>query len=66
MLRLIGFYDYTVILTYLSLLSAVIGMNFAAKGACSAAVLCLLFSGLCATIREKDYKYPKQSPQNKS
>ena len=47
MLRLIGFYDYTVILTYLSLLSAVIGMNFAAKGACSAAVLCLLFSGLC-------------------
>ena len=47
MLKLIGFYDYTVILTYMSLLSAVIGMNFAAKEAYSAAVLCLLFSGFC-------------------
>ena len=47
MLKLIGFYDYTVILTYLSLLSAVVGMNFAAKGSYSAAVLCLLFSGIC-------------------
>lgn len=47
MLKLIGFYDYTVILTYLSVLSAVVGMNFAAKGACSAAILCLLFSGFC-------------------
>ena len=47
MLRLIGFYDYTVILTYLSLLSAVVGMNFAAKGAFSAAILCLLCSGFC-------------------
>ena len=47
MLKLIGFYDYTVILTYLSVMSAVIGMNFAAKGSCSAAVLCLLFSGVC-------------------
>ena len=47
MLKLIGFYDYTVILTYLSLLSAVVGMNFAAKGSYSAAILCLLFSGIC-------------------
>lgn len=47
MLKLIGFYDYTVILTYLSLLSAVVGMNLAATGASSAAILCLLFSGFC-------------------
>lgn len=47
MLKLIGFYDYTVILTYMSLLSAAIGMNFAAKGACNAAILCLLFCGFC-------------------
>ena len=47
MLKLIGFYDYTVILTYLSLLSAVLGMNFASKGFFNAAILCLLFSGFC-------------------
>ena len=47
MLRFIGFYDYTVILTYLSLLSAICGMVFSARGAFTAAVLCLLFSGFC-------------------
>lgn len=47
MLNLIGFYDYTVILTYMSVLSALIGMNFSVKGSFSAAILCLLFSGLC-------------------
>ncbi len=44
---LIGFYDYTVILTYLSLLSAVFGMHLAGQGHFTAAVLCLLFSGVC-------------------
>ena len=28
-MRLTGFYDYTVILTYMSLVSAVLGMTFA-------------------------------------
>ena len=47
MLRLIGIYNYTVILTYLSLLSAVLGMVFSAKGLFTAAVVCLVLSGLC-------------------
>lgn len=47
MLRFIGFYDYTVILTYASLLSAVTGMIHAAREAFSAAVVCLIVSGLC-------------------
>lgn len=47
MLRLIGFYDYTVILTYASLLSAVAGMMLASNGCFTAAVLCLLVSGVC-------------------
>lgn len=47
MLRLIGFYDYTVILTYMSLFSAVCGMIFAAKENFGLAVLCLVFSGIC-------------------
>ena len=47
MLRFIGFYDYTVILTYLSLLSAVTGMVQASRGAFGAAILCLAASGVC-------------------
>ena len=47
MLRFIGVYDYTVILTYMSVFSAVAGMIFAADGRFTAAVLCLMFSGLC-------------------
>lgn len=47
MLRFIGVYDYTVILTYLSVFSAVVGMIFAADGRFMAAILCLMFSGLC-------------------
>lgn len=47
MLKFIGFYDYTVILTYASLVSAVIGTIQASKGSFSTAVVCLLVSGLC-------------------
>ena len=46
-MRLIGFYDYTVILTYLSLVSAVLGMVCAHKGAFGWAMLCLFLSGFC-------------------
>ena len=47
MLRFIGVYDYTVILTYMSAFSAVAGMIFAADNRFTAAVLCLMFSGIC-------------------
>ncbi len=46
-MKLIGVYDYTVILTYLSLLSAFAGTLLASRGAYTAAVLCLVFSGIC-------------------
>ena len=46
-MRFIGFYDYTVILTYLSLVSAVLGMVCAHKGAFGMAMLCLFLSGFC-------------------
>ena len=46
-MRFIGFYDYTVILTYLSLVSAVLGMVCAHKGIFGAAMLCLFLSGFC-------------------
>lgn len=47
MLKLIGFYDYTVILTYMSLVSAVVGMVLSSKGLFTAAICCLLLSGVC-------------------
>lgn len=43
---MIGFYDYTVILTYLSLLSAVGGMTFAYHGRLIPSIMCLLLCGL--------------------
>ncbi len=47
MIRFIGVYDYTVILTYLSLLSAVFGMTQAIHGDYKTAIFCLAFSGIC-------------------
>ena len=45
--RFIGFYDYTVILTYMSLISSFLGMVLARREAFGAAVLCLVISGIC-------------------
>lgn len=47
MIKLIGFYDYTIILTYTSLLSAIIGMTNATKGNFTIAIICLAISGIC-------------------
>ena len=46
-MRLIGFYDYTVILTYISVISAVLGMVCAHRDSFGAAMLCLFLSGFC-------------------
>lgn len=43
----IGFYNYTIILTLLSLISTVIGMTQAIHGHYKTAIFCLAFSGLC-------------------
>ncbi|UTY40743.1 CDP-alcohol phosphatidyltransferase family protein [Allocoprobacillus halotolerans] len=42
---MIGFYNYTVILTYLSLISALFGTHLAFKGNFGGALICLLLSG---------------------
>lgn len=42
---MIGFYNYTVILTYLSAVSSVIGMTFVMNGNIREAIFCLMFSG---------------------
>lgn len=48
LLRFIGFYDYTVYLTYLSLISSVFGLTLAInKEDYKMAIFCLAFSGIC-------------------
>ena len=44
-MRLIGFYDYTVILTYMSLISGLVGMKAAFDGRFDLAIGCLMLSG---------------------
>ena len=44
---MIGFYDYTVVVTYISLISSIIGIFMAIEGRMQLAVFCLAFSGLC-------------------
>ncbi len=44
---MIGFYDYTVVLTYLGLLSSVFGMTRAIHGDYKIAIICLAISGFC-------------------
>lgn len=44
---MIGFYDYTVILTYISLLVSVFGITQAIDGRFRTALVCLVISGFC-------------------
>ncbi|MCI8646083.1 MAG: hypothetical protein HFE76_04600 [Firmicutes bacterium] len=44
---MLGFYNYTVILTNLSLISSVFGIYMAIQGQVQAAVYCLMISGFC-------------------
>ena len=46
-MKFIGFYDYTVILTYMSLISAMVGIVSASRDRFTAAILCLMLSGFC-------------------
>ena len=46
-MKFIGFYDYTVVLTYLSLISSILGIKFAYEGKSGAAICCLVISGIC-------------------
>lgn len=50
---MIGFYDYTVVLTYLSLFSALFGMYLASCGHIHMAIFCLAMSGLLDTFDGK-------------
>ena len=61
---MIGFYDYTVILTYVSLASSVIGMTQAIHGRFKVAVVLLAFSGLCDMFDGKIARTKKNRSEN--
>ena len=44
---MLGFYDYTVIMTYISLTSSIVGMMVGSQGRFKMAVFCLALSGFC-------------------
>lgn len=46
-MKMLGVYDYTVVLTYISLMISMGGMMFSVNGHLNLAVLCLALSGLC-------------------
>ena len=46
-MQMLGYYNYTVVLTYISLAVSVIGMTQAFEGRFRIAILCLAISGLC-------------------
>ena len=45
--RIIGYYNYTVVLTYLGMIAAFIGIFMAIDGKFSLSVWCLMIAGLC-------------------
>ena len=53
---MLGVYDYTVILTYVSLMVSVGGMMFAVNGHLHLGVMCLAISGLCDMERSHGRK----------
>ena len=60
---MIGFYNYTVILTYASLLISSAGLFLAASGHTYAALFCLLASGICDMFDGKIARTRKQSTE---
>jgi len=44
---IVGYYGYWVVLTYFSVVSAIVGMHFALGGNIAYAIICLLISGIC-------------------
>jgi len=60
---MIGFYNYTVILTYISLLISAVGIGFAVTGNPFAALFCLLASGICDMFDGKIARTRKKSTE---
>ena len=62
---MLGFYNYTVILTYMSLISSIVGITFAFEGNTFWAVFCLMLSGFCDMFDGKVAKTMKRTDDEK-
>lgn len=63
---MIGFYDYTVVLTFLSLVSSVFGMTQAMDGHFQIAIGCLAVSGLCDAFDGKVARTKKNRTEDET
>ncbi len=45
--KLLGYYNYTVILTYIGMITGFLGIVYTLRGNITAALICLLLAGLC-------------------
>lgn len=61
---MIGFYDYTVILTFLSVIASLFGMTRAMEGNFKLAIICLALSGLLDTFDGKVARTKKNRTEN--
>lgn len=62
---MIGFYNYTVILTYLGTVSGFTGITYVLSGDIRAALICLMISGFCDMFDGKIASTRKRTPQEK-
>lgn len=62
----IGFYNYTVVLTYLGLASAVFGMFIAMRKNMAGSLICLMLAGLCDLFDGAVAKTRKRTLQERS
>lgn len=61
---MIGFYNYTVILTYMSLVSSIVGMILTVNGYFKSALVCLALSGLCDMFDGKVARHKKDRTED--
>jgi len=63
---IIGYYKFWVVLTYLSVVSAVVGMYYALSGSIGLAVVCLMFCGFCDMLDGPAARRKKRNDREKS
>ena len=62
---MLGFYNYTVILTYLGMLTGFAGITFACGGNINAALICLMIAGICDMFDGKIASTTERTRQEK-
>ena len=61
---MVGFYNYTVILTYIGVVSSVLGIGLSMYGRTSMAIVCLMISGFCDLFDGSIARTKKQRTEN--